>query len=337
MNKHESPNTYQAPESELNPELKTELDSESKLETNSESDHFNESRAEAKKVGQRVINGIGNYEFPPIMSEEEARHWRMIEVPKNGLYESFDEINEHCPEQLEDAIWDLEYIHIQLDNDPDGNLDRAARVYAAAIAYMNFGELYDKDLILEGIRNEENNGLFVDGDKFCLSPLFIDKQMVKDLPEKYDPKTEATVLSSALHLVHNMNPEIRGEANESAAYIKKQLAKEKGIDLDLQKDVYLPLASGDSITGKDAFPEYLESLVEEKLAPWRDDLSVEYMVTWANSHLDNGEDYDYSISEHPYVEISSINDETLTLAESALDKITQEEVNRAYNESKKPS
>lgn len=284
-----------------------------------------------KELGARVINGLGQYEFPPIMSDSEAQHWQTMEVPKTGLYESFEEISEHCPEQLYPLLEHLNIQYIDMESDDDYPLREAAS-YATVAAYMDFGDLFDRELIQEGIKNRKDRW---SGDRgFELSESEVDEDAFYYLPEKYDPRTEAVPLSSALHLMHKKNPALRGLAMEVESRLKKDLAREKGIDLDLEREVYLPTAKGHFLSAMDEFPGYLRALVDEKLEPWRDDLSVEYAVSWVNSHLDNGLDYDYSLPESPIVRIQSIIPESLKLAEEAIDSISQEEVDEAYKNSK---
>lgn len=268
-----------------------------------------------RDVGERVLNGIGNYERPEIISESEAKK---LTADRYGLYESFEEIQGHCPEQLRSVI---QYLG-------DGPFDEE-EAYAAVMAYMDLGKLYDKNTILTGIENERERWRHSDADLYIYG---IDDTTIELLPEKFNPRDEAIPLSSALHLMHQNDPDLRDQAMGHVAELKKRLAKMAGIDLDLEREIGFPIPKGEFLTGKDAFPEYLQRLVEERVKKWRDDVSIEYGVTWLNSHLDNGEDYTYDIPEYPYVRLYGVNEESLGMAEDALSSITQEDVERAYRE-----
>lgn len=108
--------------------------------------------------------------------------------------------------------------------------------------------------------------------------------------------------------------------------IKQRLAKEKGIDLNLTREVYLPVPDGEFLTGKSEFPDYLKKVVEERLAPIKDGVEVTYWITWMNSHLNNGLDYTYDEPESPYVKITAMDEKTVQEAARLVRQITKEEV-----------
>ncbi len=270
-----------------------------------------------------------NYDYPEIISNYEADRLIGQAPPRTGLYQNLNEIIDHSPEQLGDFLLHFQFDISPLLEDPENFQSDLTETYAAITAYLDLGELYNKSIILAGAQKAHDRR-----STDYHQPTFygIDPQAIATLPEKYTPKTESIPLSSILHLIHQANPTIREEAIEAESKLKAKLAQEAGIDLNLIREVYLPQPDKVTLTGKDGVPAYLRALVEEKLKSIRDDLKVDYRVTWDNSHLDNGVDYDYSIPETPYVQIFATNEESANLAEKALNTITQEEANQKQRE-----
>lgn len=316
------------------------------LDTGSERGNEEERGSESvRKIGRAGINGVNgyNYDMPETISEEEALRLTgresevktnpEMQVPKTGLYEDFIEIQENCPDQLKRVVGHLNRINDQMyydEEDPYDSIgiDEAVSAYAAVAAYLDFGNLYDRELIIKGLRNKNN---FTFGEFRIHTD--IDKKVVEMLPEKYTPSEEAIPLSSALHIMHTNCPILRGKALEQESELKQALAKEKGVDLNLTDEVWFDVSEMEQLTGKDGFPEWLRPIVESKLDPWKDELVVGYSVTWFNSHIDNGDDYDYEEDEYPVVELTALDEATLDLAREALRGITQEEMKEAYEKS----
>lgn len=266
------------------------------------------------------------YDFPSIMSEVEAKEWQMRDIPKTGLYENFGEINEHCPKELKAAI---NYLSGEYDYEKELEkygvevwVESLARCYATTAAYMDFGDLYDKNLILKYFEQQRSRRR---EDKRILLPAdLIEENLVERLPEKYDAKNEAVPLSSALHLLHSLSPEVRSLALEYESEIKQAMAREKGIDLNLTRSIVLRVKENFGI-GMD-FPEDLREQVEEKLKSIRDGLTIRYSVTWSESHIPISEKPDYDSTERAVVEIMALDEETLNEAERLISNITEKEM-----------
>lgn len=229
-----------------------------------------------------------------------------------GLYKDFDEIELNCPDSIYGAIKYMKEEYDYMDPEDSYDKERAIDMYISTMGYMELGSLYDKSEMLEKQRSS-----------FGLSKG--DSLLTKELPKEYDRQQEAMCLSSALHLVHQKFPEAHEQAIDCLSYLKHDLAHEKGLDIDRDED-YVYFNVPEHITGKDAFPDYLDKLIEEKLDGIRDDLYIEKNVTWTNSHLDNGYDYDYSEDESPYVIIRSFNPQSLDMAVNRLENITDKEI-----------
>ena len=266
------------------------------------------------------------YDFPPIMSEVEAKEWQMRDIPKTGLYENFEEINEHCPKELMAVISYLsEEYNYEKGLEEYGAevwVESLAKYYATTAAYMDFGDLYDKDLILKYFEQQRSRSL---EDRIISLPAdLIEENLVEKLPDKYDAKNEAISLSLALHLLHSLSPKVRDLALEYESEIKQAMAKEKGVDLDLTRSIVLRTKENFGV-GMD-FPEDLKAQVEERLRSIRDGLTIRYLVTWNESHISTGEKPDYDSTEHAVVEITALDEETLNEAERLIGNITEKEV-----------
>lgn len=130
---------------------------------------------------------------------------------KNGLYENFEEIIEHSPDSIYDAVRNMEEVYNR--NERNEYNREILGTYSACISYMELGTLYDKSYILisDSIRSRD-----------------IDTSLIWDLPQHYDRKNEALCLSSALHLIHqSYHP---STANLYMSYLtsRKTFSKETG-------------------------------------------------------------------------------------------------------------
>lgn len=290
-----------------------------------------------KKLGERVLNSIDNYEYPQIISTVEAKSL-IGEAPCNSyLYDSMEDIISHSPEQLKPAMNYLDYMYDEAVRDSEGGFDNSEIVtlYATIASYMDYPDIYDRNLILEGLENSKRAAYSqqIKG-KFYLDGRYgyVDDIVTDLFPDTYTPDEEAIPLSSYLHLLHQLNPELRNESVRVEQELIEKLAEYKGIDLNLRSDnLYLPVPEGEFLTGKDAFPEYLQQMIEQKLASFRGDLGINYHVSWGYSHLDNGDDYTYNMCESPYIDITAKNPISLEKATKIIDSITPEEVQAAFD------
>lgn len=259
------------------------------------------------------------------MSEVEAKKWQMRDIPKTGLYESFEEISEHYPEELKGAI---DYLREEYEDEKEQmeeygeiRIKDVAASYATTAAYTDFGDLYDKELIINFFKQEREGWLRNKRyDKRIILPGdLIDDVLVLGLPERYNAKEEAIPLSSALHLLHSLSPEVRETALGYETEIKQAIAREKGVNLNLM--CCMTLREGKYFGIGMDFPEDLKNTIEEKLKPIRNDLEVRYFVTWSETHVGDIAKPGYDETEYAKIEIRATNDETLEMATRLLEGI----------------
>lgn len=234
---------------------------------------------------------------------------------KNGLYENFEEIIEHSPDSIYDAVRNMEEVYNR--NERNEYNREILGTYSACISYMELGKLYDKSymLISDSIRSKD-----------------IDASLIRDLPQHYDRKNEALCLSSALHLIHQRYPSVHSESVYVVSNIKKDLLERSGLPAFNATNSHIEFSLPEIITGEDPFPPYLSILIDEKLKTFRNDLYLHKGVTWKYSHYDCGSDYDYSMSENAYVEVYAYNEQSLEMAKEILNSITYEEIDACYRE-----
>lgn len=77
---------------------------------------------------------------------------------------------------------------------------------------MDLGDLYDRDLILTAFKQEREMWKYRNEKSVMLPTYEINELLVEALPKEYRPKEEAIALSSALHLLHSLDSEVRGIA-----------------------------------------------------------------------------------------------------------------------------
>ena len=143
-------------------------------------------------------------------------------------------------------------------------------------------------------------------------------RMRKSISSAYDlidslPKWDVTyydVVNSMLHILH------QGEDNYNAREEGiETLSRALGIE-DLTLYIKSEKYQG-KLSAKGEFPEDLKDQIEEVIKPWRDDLQVEYLITWYHCHLDDGDNY-VTGTESPYIEMRSVSEDSLRFAREAL-------------------
>ena len=238
---------------------------------------------------------------------------------KRGRYETIEELKLYCPDSVYNAIdWAEDTINYEIGTYGKLSDDTGRQLYTSVLAYIDLGDLYDKQIL--------GNGKDANGDYYN----DIDVRMIYSLPKQYTRNTEAVALSSLLHIIHKMLPEVHGESIYALTYIKADLCQQKGMDYDYWSSqttvTFEPL---EHLTGKSACPEYMCRLIEDKLINIKDDLYLDMHCTWDYSHHSEGLDYAYDKNEYPCVDIYSIHSNSIALAKSILESVTVEEM-QAY-------
>lgn len=174
--------------------------------------------------------------------------------------------------------------------------------YSTILSYMMLGDLYDKPFFLK---------------------LSEKKGRESELSEitKFYRKLERNTLLYYLPARYN---EVHEDAMERVATLKQSVAKLRGINLNLEARVQID--QPDFLTGKSGVPEYIKTLISKKLEFLKNDIGWKADVTWMYSHLDFGDDYTYNNSEKVVITLRAIDEETLDIASSVLNKISAEEL-----------
>lgn len=115
-------------------------------------------------------------------------------------------------------------------------------------------------------------------------------------------------INSAMHIAHEEYENIRRFAIEKIAH-EYNIKKEK-LYCDYKKRLF----------GGDMFPPELRILIEKATNFIKDDISINYCVTWHYSHLDFPDMDDWE-SESPYIEITGFSKEVVKMAIEAVYKL----------------
>lgn len=128
---------------------------------------------------------------------------------------------------------------------------------------------------------------------YCLGMAFLNKHHIKSLKDWYGVselgaqyEAHFNEVNNALHLMHQREPRLREEAAEEYwLYVEE--------NIKLCREIYI-CADELQLRGGGSVPEDVQNTIRQVLKPVSDDICVTISPTWFYSHLNKGDEYDYS-------------------------------------------
>ena len=203
------------------------------------------------------------------------------------MYKTLEECWQHASDQMADAV---DSVMVELTLAQDSNFEFCESLqkdYNAMALYMTENDRWNKAKVID----------IADKNKEILDPVFL-----YQMPRDFSP-ADADMCNNVMHIIHseaerNAGLHMHKQSIADLSYVRGKLHDisdhyfEAGHDLT----AYVYADPYEFATGKDVVPAAANKVIHDFFDKF-DDVAIDASMSWANSHLDNGESCKYDIGE----------------------------------------
>lgn len=196
------------------------------------------------------------------------------------MFKTLEECWQHASDEMADAVESVMNEFTLYENFVD--YDSLQKEYNAMALYMTENDRWDKAKVIDiAHANEE-----------ILDPVFL-----YQMPRDFSPE-DADMCNNVMHIIHSEAEKSAGlnMHKQSIADLSRVRAQLHNISVDEFINDYVYADPYEFATGKDAVPAAADKVIHDFFDKF-DDVAIDASMSWANSHLDNGESYKYDIGE----------------------------------------